>query len=65
MTDVSDLIRRSTKAVCGITERELNVRSEMVPLAIKRLKEAGFRIIGTSPSGTRTRKIWFIRMGGF
>lgn len=59
-----DLIARSTKATCGITEREVNVAKQNVSRAVKRLKNAGFHVIGTSYANTPMKKIWFIRRGG-
>jgi len=63
--DVRNLVKRSSKAVCGITERELTVKTKLKGIAINKLKAAGYRIIGTSYNGGATTKIWFIRPGGF
>lgn len=63
--DIDRIIGRSSKAVCGITERELNVRSENVAKTKATLRARGFVIIGTSEPHGSFRKIWFIRAGGF
>lgn len=63
--DVKNLLKRSQKAVCGVTERELTVKTKFKSMAIRRLKAAGYRIIGTSYNGGATTKIWFIKYGGF
>jgi len=60
---VRDIIRSSTKAVCGVFEREITVRAEEVSRTKQRLRSAGFMIIGTSEPIGRSRKIWFIRRG--
>lgn len=60
---VGDLVAQSTRAVCHPAEREVNVRAEIVPLKMKQLRDAGFFVIGSSPKGTKVRKIWFIRGG--
>ncbi len=62
---VKDLLRRSTSATCGIMEREIVVDSNKVDEVKRRLKGKGFVIVGTSEPGRKTRKIWFIRAGGF
>ena len=61
---IKDLIRKSSKAVCGITERELTVPKEKLNPTIKKLQKAGYYVIGTSHGKTRTKKVWFIRRGG-
>lgn len=53
------LLSRSTKATCGAFEREIVVRSEKVAETMRKLKSKGFIIVGLSPQGSRTRKIWF------
>ncbi len=62
---VKDLLRQSTSATCAVMEREIVVKSEDVASVKSRLKSKGFMIIGTSESNGNTRKIWFIRRGGF
>ncbi len=61
---VKQILDRSIKATCGITEREVTVKSERVASTKTKLRSKGFVIIGTSEPG-RTRKVWFIRAGGF
>lgn len=62
---VRNLLAGSKKAVCGITEREINVPTRLKGAAIRQLKEKGYRILGTSYESGDTTKIWFIRHGGF
>ena len=62
---VKDILTRSTKANCGVMEREVVVKSSKVTSTIARLKNKGFVIIGTSHGNTPSKKIWFIRAGGF
>ena len=62
---VNDLLGRSTKATCGIMEREIIIRNEKVAETKRKLRAKGFIIIGTSELNGLTRKIWFIRAGGF
>jgi len=61
---VKELVRKSQKAVCGVTERELNVPAGKVVPTIKKLEKAGYHVIGTGYGKTPTKKIWFIRRGG-
>ena len=55
----SNLLSRSSRAICGINEREIVVRNEMVEETKRKLVARGFFIVGTSEAGGRTRKIWF------
>lgn len=59
------LLKQSTKAVCGITEREITVPSRLKAVTLSKLKNAGYRIVGTSYNDKGTTKIWFIARGGF
>ena len=63
MVDVKDLIARSHRAICGATERELTVKTKLKGMAIRRLRAAGYRIVGTSYNGGETTKIWFVSRG--
>lgn len=63
MKKIDEILRKSTKAICGITEREIRVPKIKVSPTIKTLKEKGFHVIGTSYGKTPTKKIWFIRGG--
>ncbi len=54
-----ELFGRSTPAVCGIMEREINVKAENVAKIKEQLKKRGMFIVGTSEPGTKIRKIWF------
>ncbi|GAG35957.1 unnamed protein product [marine sediment metagenome] len=65
MPNVRDLVRRSHKATCGIMERELVVKTRLKGVAIRKLREAGYRILGTSYDSGDTTRIWFIMRGGF
>lgn len=60
---VKDLLARSHKATCGISEREVIVSNKMMGRRISQLEKAGFHVIGTSYGGA-PKKIWFIRRGG-
>jgi|TARA_Y100000310_G_scaffold342241_1_gene444510 tRNA G18 (ribose-2'-O)-methylase SpoU len=62
---VRDLVKMSHKATCGVMEKELTVKAANVSSAKAKLRNAGFRIIGTSEPSGPTRKIWFIVRGGF
>ncbi len=62
---VKDLLQRSSQAVCGVMEREINVKTKNVSQVKSRLKDKGFFIVGTSEPNGNFRKIWFIRGGGF
>ena len=64
MRKIEDLIKKSSKAVCGITERELVVPKDRLNPSIKKLQKAGYFIIGTSHGKTPTKKVWFIKRGG-
>ncbi len=61
---VDDILRKSHKAQCGISEREINVKSKELYPTVAKLKRAGFDVIGTSFGKTPIKKIWFIRRGG-
>ncbi len=54
-----DILTGSTRAVCGIQEREIVVRTEEVQDMKRKLRARGFFIVGTSEAGGRTRRIWF------
>ena len=54
-----NVLAGSTRAVCGIQEREITVRAENVGETKRRLEARGMFIVGTSEAGGRTRKIWF------
>ena len=59
-----DIVRRSHPAVCGLTEREVVVKDENVIEVKRKLRDAGFYIVGTSENGGKTKKIWFSRTVG-
>ncbi|HEC40004.1 hypothetical protein LCGC14_0509370 [marine sediment metagenome] len=63
MVDIENILRRSQSATCGVFEKEIVVQSNKVEETKRKLRNKGFRIIGTSESGRKTRKIWFIRPG--
>lgn len=64
-SDIDTILRRSHSAVCGIQEREINLRTENVAKAKATLRKKGYFVIGTSEPNGKTRKVWFIRSGGF
>ena len=55
----NNLVGRSTKAICGLQEREIVVKAEDVAATKARLRARGMFIVGTSEAGGRTRIIWF------
>ena len=55
----NDLLSKSSRAICGLQEREIVVKSENVEETKRRLRARGFFIVGTSEAGGRTRTIWF------
>jgi len=57
--NVDKIIVRSTKAVCGIMEREVVVRNTEVASTKRKLKSKGYVIIGTGHAGLNSTKIWF------
>lgn len=63
--DIKKILSRSHSATCGIMEREINVKTENLAKTKATLKNKGFVIIGTSEPNGRSRKVWFIRAGGF
>jgi len=63
--NVEDIIGKSSPATCGIMEKSVTVQSKNVEATKKRLRASGFRIIGTSEPGAKSRTIWFIIQGGF
>lgn len=66
MPTLKELTGRSSKATCGIMEREVMVKTPNVPKAIKTLRQGGFYVVGKSlDKGATRQKVWFIRRGGF
>ena len=63
MADIKDLLARSQRAICGATERELTVKTKLKGIAIRRLRAAGYRIVGISYGDSETTKIWFVNRG--
>ncbi len=64
-SDIDTILSRSQRAVCGITEREITLKTENVAKTKATLKKKGYMVIGTSEPNGKTRKVWFIRQGGF
>ena len=58
-TDFQKINRRSTKAVCGVFERQVSVKNENVEKTKKILKAKGFIIIGTGPAGSGRKFVWY------
>ncbi|MCP3685543.1 MAG: RNA methyltransferase [bacterium] len=58
-----DYVKSSIPAVCGISEREVTVKTANLQQAISSLKSRGFKIVGTSHGVGPTKKVWFIRPG--
>ena len=63
MVTIKELLARSHRAICGATERELTVKTKLKGMAIRKLKEKGYRIVGTSYDSGDTTKIWFVSPG--
>ena len=61
---VDDILKKSHRAQCGITEREVNVTAKELYPTVAKLERAGFNVLGTSFGKTPIKKIWFIRRGG-
>ena len=61
---IDSILGRSSRAVCGINEREVLVRNSNVESTKKLLKQKGFIIVGTGKRGNST-VIWFNPIGGF
>ncbi len=57
--DIKRIMRQSQRAVCGVFEREINVREENVAAIKKLLKSKGQFIVGTGQSGFGKKKIWY------
>ncbi len=57
------LINRSTRALCGANEREVTVAARNVDKAVKKLRNAGYYVVGTSYGKTQTKKVWFNPVG--
>lgn len=55
----SDLLSRSTRAICGNFEREITVKNTEVQKTKMKLKSMGFIIVGTGNAGFKSIKIWF------
>jgi len=62
---VKDILRRSSRAVCGPQEREVVVKNVNVSSTKRLLKSKGFFIVGTGRAGPTITKIWFNPIGGF
>ena len=54
-----DLLKGSTKAVCGVWEKEKTVKKEYVAELKRKLRAKGYYIVGTSEPNGKTRKVWF------
>lgn len=63
MVKIRDILRISSQAVCGITEREVVVPKSKKAAYIAEIKRAGFMVVGTGQAGRDTVKIWFARFG--
>jgi hypothetical protein len=58
------ILKRSSRAICGINEREVLVKNSKVYSTKRMLKSKGFMIVGTGKRGAST-VIWFNPIGGF
>ena len=58
-TEFKKIKRRSTKAVCGVFERQVSVKKENVEKTKRILESKGFIILGTGPAGPGRRFVWY------
>ena len=56
---IKNIIKSSTKAICGAFEREIIVDRDEVSLIKSKLKDKGYMIVGTGDAGFKKKKIWF------
>ena len=61
MVTADELLRRSSRAICGTLEREVVVKPKNIAIAKAALRKRGLRIVGTSEEKDR---IWFVSRGG-
>ncbi len=59
--EIDKIMKGSSKAVCGITEREIVVKASDVEKTKQALRSKGFRIEGVGEQFGTSRKIWFSR----
>ena len=60
---VKKILNRSTRAVCGAFERQVVVKDEDVAKTKKKLKNAGFIIVGSGDAGFGKDNVWFSPAG--
>ena len=60
---VKSILNRSSQAICGVFEKEVVVDSSNVSETKRKLREAGFIIVGTGDAGFGKTKVWFNPMG--
>lgn len=58
-----NLIQGSTKATCGMFERQIVVSAGEFPRVLAELRRKGKFIVGFSPPGRGSRTIWFTDRG--
>lgn len=56
---IKQIIDRSSRALCGTYEREITIATKNLDKVVKKLKNAGYYVVGTSYGKTRTKKVWF------
>lgn len=59
----NSIIRASTKATCGMFERQIVVSAREFPRVLAELRRQGKHIVGFSPPGRGSRTIWFTDRG--
>ncbi len=57
--DIDRIMKQSQRAVCGVFERQINVKAENVELIKKALKKEGQFIVGTGKAGSGRKLIWY------
>ena len=57
--DIDRIMKQSTKATCGVFERELTVDAKKVKAIKKALITKGQFIVGTGDAGYGKKKVWY------
>lgn len=63
--NIQTIKRNSTKAICGVFERQIVVDADEVSEIKSELRDNGFIIVGTGDFGLGKKVIWFSPVGGF
>lgn len=60
---IDSIIKGSSKATCGMFERQIVVSAREFPRVLAELRRKGKHIVGFSPPGRGSRTIWFTDRG--